>query len=563
MPYLSSPNPYLQSFGRTSQGAPGYVSGRWRYASSFYPSQLASETHSLHGDRNIIPGPIVNLDDYSLLNIFYLYRLGCLECDDDKAYISESISGGGGWAREHWWCTLVRVCRAWRHIIFGSPSYLRLCIVYTSGTPVADMLAHPPFFKLQLPLVIEYIHKGPDSHIPPEDKQEIILALQHRYRVRRIRLHAPHSGTVFRALDGEFPILECLYLKIPNGRHVSWEPPRTFRTPCLRKLVLDNITCPLQSLLLTPTAGLVTLSLTDICEPDRFSPNDLLQRLSLMPRLETLRIGFSLFSGSPAGEMQMMRLPIRTHVRLPYLRQFLFNGTSTYLGVLLPHISTPPLEKLQIYISNWKTNSVPYTLQLMSRSENFRSHSADLIFLDKGVFVRANLSDGARWSAFSVSLHGNDFTWQVLSAAQFFHTHRTCFSATKYLTIHCRTPTSRQPHLGPDRIQWRRLFELFCNVNALLVYDGPHGEISRSFQINHGESVMELFPRLKQLSIHTSGRYHDACAPFINARRNVGYPVHLVRLGKGPSATSVAISCEAWEAPWLYGSFRLRLGRPK
>ncbi len=80
---------------------------------------LASETHSLHNDRNIIPGPIVNLDDYSLLNIFYLYRLTCLECDDNKAYISESISGGGGWAREHWWCKLVRVCRAWRHIIFG------------------------------------------------------------------------------------------------------------------------------------------------------------------------------------------------------------------------------------------------------------------------------------------------------------------------------------------------------------------------------------------------------------------------------------------------------------
>jgi hypothetical protein len=557
MPYLSSPNTYLQSSGRISRGAPSYRSNCWRYASfSFYPSQLASETRSPSSDRNIIPGPIAILDDYSLLNVFYLYRLACLECNDDKAYMSERISGGGGWAREHWWCTLVRVCPKWRHIIFGSPSYLRLCIVYTSGAPVADMLAHPPFFQLQLPLVIEYIHKGLDAHIAPKDKQEIILALQHRCRVRRIRLHAPYSGTVFRALDGEFPILECLYLKIPNEHHVNWEPPRTFQTPCLRQLVLNNIICPLQSLLLTPAAGLVTLSLTRICEPDKFSPNDLLQRLSLMPRLETLRIGFS---GSLSGEMQMMRLPIRTHVNLPYLRRFLFNGTSAYIGALLPHISTPPLEKLQIYISDWKTNSIPYTLQLMNRSESIRSYSADLIFLDKGVFVRANLSDGTRWSALSMSLQGDDFTWQVLSAAQFFYIHRTCFSTTKYLTIHCRTPASRQPHLGPDRVQWRRLFGLFCNVNALLVYDGPHGEISRSFQINHGESPMELFPRLKQLSIHTSGRYYGACAPFINARKTVGYPVHLVRLGKGPSALEVAISCEVWEASWLYKSFRLRL----
>ena len=421
------------------------------------------------------------------------------------------------------------------------------------------MLAHPPFSRIKLPLAIEYMHKGSDGYIAQEDQQGIILALQHSGRVHRIRLHAPYSEAVFRALDQEFPNLECLDLKIPNGRSLNWEPPRTFQTPRLRQLVLNNIICPLQSLLLTPAAGLVTLSLTEICEPDIFSPNDLLQRLSLMPRLEILRIGFTLFSSSPAGEMQMMRQPIRTHVELPHLRRLLLNGTSSYLGALLPHISTPPLEKLQIYISNWKTSSVPYTLQVMNGSETFKSHSVDLMFLDKGVFVRANIYDEARWSSLSMSLHGDDFTWQVLSAAQFFHIHRTCFFTTQHLTIRCRTPTSSQPNPGPDYVQWRQLFGLFCNVNSLIVYDGPHGEISRSFQMKQGESGSELFPSLKQLSIHTSGKYHGAYAPFINARKNGSYPVRLVRLGKGPSAIEVAISCEAWETPWLWGSFRLRL----
>ena len=211
----------------------------WRYASfSFYLSQLASETRSLGSDRNIIVGPIVNLDDYSLLNIFYLYRLGCLERDDDKAYISESISEGGCWAREHWWCTLVCVCRTWRSIIFRSPSYLRLCIVFTSGIPVAVMLAHPPFFKLQLLLVIEYIHKGPNSRIPPEDKQEIVLALQHRCRVRRIRLHAPYSGTVFRALDGEFLILECSGCV---GTFKPISPPKTAHTITVLECIITAL----------------------------------------------------------------------------------------------------------------------------------------------------------------------------------------------------------------------------------------------------------------------------------------------------------------------------------
>ena len=253
-----------------------------------------------------------------------------------------------------------------------------------------------------------------------------------------------------------------------------------------------------------------------------------------------------------------MGLPIRRHVKLEYLRQFLFNGTSAYLGVLLPHISTPLLEKLQIYISNWKSTYIPDILQLMKGSGNLRSDGADLMFLDKGVFLRANLTDGTKWSDLSISLHGNDFTWQVQSAAQFFGIHRTCFSSTKRLTIRYRPHTSSpQRHPGPDPAQWGRLLREFPNVNALLVYDGPHGELSRPFQMYLGVSATELFPSLGQLSIQTSGVYRNACVQFVNDR-NDGFPVSLVHVGKAPSASDVVISCEAWEAPWLLGSFRLR-----
>jgi hypothetical protein len=420
------------------------------------------------------------------------------------------------------------------------------------------MLAHPPF--VGLPLVIEYIHCGVDNAIPMKYKQEITQALRHRDRVRRIRLHAPYSETVLGALDGDFPILESLYLRFPNAPYSTWEPPRTFRTPSLRQVVLKNVTCSLQSPLLAPTAGLVSLSLTDIGELERFSPNNLLQQLSLMHRLETLRIGFALYSSSPAldpaVETQVIRQPIRTRVQLPYLRQFLFNGTSAYLETLLPHISTPPLEKLQIYISNWQTRSIPDSLKLMNRSENFRCHSVELIFLDKGVFVRAILTEGTRLMAFYVSFHGSDFTWQVLCAAHFFYMHRTCFYTTKYLNINYRKPASKQQGVGPDRTQLRKLFVVFCNLNTLLVHDGPHGDISRSFQMNHGESGMNLLPSLKQLSVD---KYRDTCATFVNARVRAGCPVK-VCIRKAPLAASVAINCQAWEAPWLWGSFRLRLG---
>lgn len=423
------------------------------------------------------------------------------------------------------------------------------------------MLAHPPFLHFQLPLAIEYIHRGSDGRIPPVDERLITQVLHHRRRVGCIRLNAPYSAMVFRALDGEFPVLKYLCLKIPNGPCFNWQPPRTFRTPDLKRLLLDNVICPLQSLLSTPdrAKSLATLSLTEIREPDKFGPNDLLQLLSLTLNLETLRIGFTLFSSTPAAEVQMMGLPIRTHVKLEYLRRFLFNGTSAYLGALLPHISTPLLEKLQIYISNWKSTSIPDILQVMKGSGNLRSDDADLMFLDKGVFLRANLTDGIKWSDLSISLHGNDFTWQVQSAAQFFGIHRACFISTRRLTIRYRPHTSSpQRHPGPDPAQWGRLLREFPNVNALLVYDGLHGELSRPIQTNLGESSTELFPSLRQLSIQTSGMYRDACVPFVNARKDGNY-VSLVHVGKAPSASDVVISCEAWEAPWLWGSFRLRL----
>jgi hypothetical protein len=51
--------------------------------------------------------------------------------------------------------------------------------------------------------------------LTPEDEEGIILALQHRDRVRRIRIRKPVSilQKLIIALDGEFPILEFLLIE--------------------------------------------------------------------------------------------------------------------------------------------------------------------------------------------------------------------------------------------------------------------------------------------------------------------------------------------------------------
>ena len=81
--------------------------------------------------------------------------------------------------------------------MFESASYLRISLC-TRGTPVADMLAHSP----PLPLIIGHLdqHNG----ITAADEQGILVALQHRDRVRRIRLmkSVPILQKLTMALDG-------------------------------------------------------------------------------------------------------------------------------------------------------------------------------------------------------------------------------------------------------------------------------------------------------------------------------------------------------------------------
>src|SRR5260221_8020043 len=140
------------------------------------------------------------LDDNSLLNIFSLYRQ--LLLDDLKLESQLVVFGGYGWEREHWWCKLVHVCRRWRYLILGSANHLSLCLRCTDGTPVADMLANSP----PLPIIIDYVCFDSYCGITSKDERNILLALLHRDRVRRIRLAIPMENLedIIVAMDNEF-----------------------------------------------------------------------------------------------------------------------------------------------------------------------------------------------------------------------------------------------------------------------------------------------------------------------------------------------------------------------
>ena len=481
------------------------------------PTGNSSRTTSIH-----------ILDDYSLLNIFYLYRPYLLgEDEDDEGRLA---GGSEGWAGEHWWFKLTHVCQRWRDLILGAASYLGLCLVCRNGTPVADMLAHSP----PLPLVIEYVEVVDDADMfTAEDEEAIILALAQRDRVRRIRLMIPalKLQKLIVAMDGEYPILECLFLVDLHGdKNTVLILPETLETPHLRHLFI-SCSIPFRSPLLVTAAGLVNLSL-ELYHPSTYiQPTVLLQYLSSMPQLEIFAIVFRFAVPNRDVERQLNRTPIITHVTLPNLRAFGLKAVSAYSEAVLSQITTPRLENFEIFYHKQLTYSVTQLLQFVGTTENFRFDHAKFEFDSEQVKVDVNPPEAnMSMAAFSINVDCWHLDWQVSSVAQIFNALSQIFLAVEHLTLaHKVHSRSSEEHNEVDRTEWRKLLRSFSTVKTLRIDDGLVKELSRCLRLEDEEDPLELLPELQELTFTGSGNANDAFTSFIDARRNANRPVTLIK----------------------------------
>ena len=117
------------------------------------------------------------------------------------------------------------------------------------------MLAHSP----PLPLIIDYYKRD----ITAEDGEAVVLALEQRDRVCRIRFIIPvlKLQRFITAIDKEYPILENLILVDPREeKSTVLILPETPQTPHLRHVAI-RCSIPIRFQLLTTAVGLVTLNL--------------------------------------------------------------------------------------------------------------------------------------------------------------------------------------------------------------------------------------------------------------------------------------------------------------
>ena len=464
------------------------------------------------------------LDDDSILNILHFCRPVPLdEHVDDDAQILQ----GGEWGRERWWYKLAQVCRRWRYLILGSTSRLRLCLLCTHNTPITDILTHSP----PLPLVIDHMEPGGGRTV--ENEEGMLLALQHRDRIRRVRISwpIPNLQRFFMAMDGEFPMLEYLYVAPSSKSDTSLVLPHTFQAPHLRYLILIGFAFPIGRPLFPTSMGIVTLSLQEIDSYINFRLNDLFHLLSLLPQLESLTIGFNAHVVVQPPKMSNM-----THLTLPNLHHFAFEGISTYLEMLLPRMTTPLLEKLRVHFFNFLSSSftMPCLRDFMSRAPNLRFNKATLTFYAWGIVAmlyRYPRKGSPRMYAVNMHIFCGYPNWQVSSVARIFTALSPALSDVVDLTLGYseHVSSSEWPH-ETDRTRWRALLRSFHNVKTLLVYEGLTRELSRSLRPVVGESCVDLLRELKELEYFTYWPASDAFSSFVKARQLAGFPVTLMRL---------------------------------
>jgi hypothetical protein len=424
------------------------------------------------------------------------------------------------------------------------------------------MLAHSP----PLPLVVDYADDARGLTVEGgEGLWRALIPGERRDRVRRIRLLVHESFLwkfVAALLEGTFPALESLFVKLRERSHSSstLTLPDTFRAPRLRHLVLTHVGFSLASPILLVTLHLVTLSLNMVVY---YHPNELLDRLALLLRLETLEIA----SVSPvvsAGWEAALREPSeRTHgvvvVVLENLRSFGFEGPSSYLEALLPGMSTPLLGALQAAFVKPMPFSVPCLMSCAVTTTTADDGGAFnnvggawFRFHHRGVSASLCPRYGASTSVFSLHTFCRGLDRQLSFASQLFDRSSPLIAAVTDLSLDYSTPhissSERRPahddwdhsdHSADNRrTNWRDLLGSFRSVEILRVNGQLSKDVSRSLMLgSEGESQQPLpmLPRLKELQCNiTDSETGDLSAggnvfaPFVYAREATGRPIRLV-----------------------------------
>jgi hypothetical protein len=389
----------------------------------------------------------------------------------------------------------------------------------TNGTPVVDTLGHLP----PLPLHIDYRSKT--SHgvaiLSEQDEAGIHHALQLHDRVHQIYLDLPPSflQKCLGLMDTSFPMLENLWFRADEIATLTL--PKAFLAPNLHRLYLPGIGLPRRLRLVTSTVSLVTLVLWDIQASSYFRPRLLVARLSSLPHLKELSIGFAVPIPRPSAERELLGekgIP----VTLPKLKSLWFRGLSPYLESLVAQIRAPLLKRLRITLFNQISFALPH-LHYLINTEIF---TAAVSFDHNYVSIT---TDYQRRRQYHEPLHlrvmCKQLDWQIDCAAQICSALFPALSVVTQLKLdfYDKTLPTEWQNGGIDSTTWHDLLRSFIGVEFLHIGDGLLAELSRALQTDEIGSDPGFLPDLRYI-----GASDNLFASFIDTRRVVGRPIRFL-----------------------------------
>jgi F-box-like len=448
------------------------------------------------------------------------------------------------------WQRLAHVSRRWRFLVFASPCRLELRLYYTYQKPVTqDLSCWPP-----LPIAIFY-PRFPTSGLPDhKDEENVIDALKHHNRVCEINF-ALTSALLEKSAPlmlESFPTLELLQLRSRDSARRSLILPSAFlggSAPRLREISLQNIAFPTLPQLLLSTRHLISLHLDEIPRTESFSAEMLVNGLSALTRLQSLKLHF-IFSASHPDQSDARQFSGPQHyITLSSLTEFQFQGTSEYLEDLVLRLDTPSLQTLSITFFDQPTFEIPQLSLFIGRTEALCSPCrASIQFSVKDVAITQQFQESPHRPEVRIQLSCRDLGRRV---ASFAHMCRQLFPflhSVERLSIKAflLLPTRRQQD-QIDPTQWLDLFRPFQGVKTLEVTDSLALNIASALEHATGRMNQDVFPVLCDLRLNRSRESLSASIEkFTVARLHSGRPISVHYREEGPADHSGEGNQDLW-----------------
>ena len=430
------------------------------------------------------------------------------------------------------WHTLVHVCQRWRRVAFDSPRRLNLTLLCKNKRLLNTLDIWP-----ELPIVI--CVDDWECHQPPPSVTDVVSVLKRHDRVFKILIDdVPNSLLEELAMGNElFPALIELDLVSFKG-----DPPILSDSflggsaPRLQSFSLWGIPFPAIGKLILSARDLVTISLGLVPPSGLMLPEAMVDILSTLTKLKTLRLNFLCFEPPEVWTHATRQCPpTPTRVVLPALTDFYFYGNSKYLEGIVSRIDAPLDCIVVIFTNQLIVSDIPSFRDFIHRTKiRNGSHRADTFFSNVNVEIslfqrKGDIDSKALTLRIPCSWYEEDS--QLSSLAQACSTLLPPLPSLEQLGLYnSKFPPSQWQ--DEDNTRWMELLLFFTTVKDLVLDEPIVLSVASSLQELVGERVAKISPALQNIYLEgfqSLGPVPEAIAKFIAARELSGHPVFVHR----------------------------------